>query len=68
MQPNSKKTCKPLTLIHMDNASVHTARVIREKLDVARFKRTPQPPYRPDIAPSDCFLFAWLKTQLEKRE
>jgi transposase len=40
-------------LIHMDNARVHTARATQEKLDVSRFKRTPQPPYSPDIAPSD---------------
>jgi hypothetical protein len=28
-----------------------------KKLDISRFKRTPQPPYSPDIAPSDPFLF-----------
>jgi histone-lysine N-methyltransferase SETMAR len=30
--------------------------------------RTPQPPYSPDIAPSDFVLFGWLQTQLERRE
>jgi hypothetical protein len=57
-----------MTLIHMDNVSVHTAREISEKLDVSRFKRMPQPLYSPDIAPSDFFLFGWVKTQLEWRE
>jgi hypothetical protein len=52
----------------MGNARVRTARATQEKLDVSRFKRTPQPPYSPDIAPSDFFLFGWLKTQLERRE
>jgi hypothetical protein len=37
-------------------------------LDVSRFKRTPQPPYYPDIAPSGFFPFGLLKTQLERRE
>jgi hypothetical protein len=53
MQLNSRKTRKPLTLIHIDNARVHTARATQEKLDVSRFKRTPQPPYSPDITSSD---------------
>jgi hypothetical protein len=52
----------------MYNAKVHTARVTQEKLDVFRSKRTPQPPYNPNIAPSDVFLFGWLKTQLERRK
>jgi hypothetical protein len=34
MHRNSKKTRKPLTLIHMDNARVHTARTTQEKLDI----------------------------------
>ena len=29
------------------------------------FKRAPQPPYSPDLAPSDFFLFGFLKNQLE---
>jgi hypothetical protein len=55
MQPNSKKTRKPLTLIHVDNGPVHMARATQEKLDVSRFKRSPQP-YSSDIAPSDSFF------------
>jgi hypothetical protein len=42
-----------MTLIHMDNTRVHPARATQEKLDVFRFKRMPQPLYRPDIAPSN---------------
>jgi hypothetical protein len=43
MQPKSERTHKPLTLIHMENASVRTARVTQEKWDVSLFKRMPQP-------------------------
>jgi hypothetical protein len=53
MQPSSKKSLAPLTLIHVDNERVPMARATQEKLDVSRFKRTAQPPPRPDIAPSD---------------
>jgi hypothetical protein len=35
VQPNSKTTSKPLTLVPMDNASIQTARAIQEKLDVS---------------------------------
>jgi hypothetical protein len=52
----------------MDNARLHTARAAQEKLGVSGFKRAPQPPHSPDIAPSNFFLFGWLKTQLEWRE
>jgi histone-lysine N-methyltransferase SETMAR len=52
----------------MDNAMAHTARATQEKLDISRFKRTPEPRYSPDIAPSDFFLFGWRKTRLERRE
>jgi hypothetical protein len=55
MQPNFKITRKPLTLIHLDNVRVHTARATQEKLDVSPFKRTPQPPSSLDVAPSDFF-------------
>jgi transposase len=50
-----QKTRKTLNLIHRDNARIHTARAAQEKLDVARLKRTPQPPYGADIAPSGFF-------------
>jgi hypothetical protein len=33
-------------------------------LDVSRFKRTPEPPYSPDIAPSDFFFSAGWKPNL----
>jgi hypothetical protein len=52
----------------MDNSRIHTARAAQEKLDVSRFKGTPQPPYGLDIAPSDFCLFCWLKIQLERSE
>jgi histone-lysine N-methyltransferase SETMAR len=68
LHANSSKTRKPFTSIHMDNARVHTAHVTQQKLEVSGLKRAPQPPYSPDIAPSDFFLFAWLKTELERRE
>jgi hypothetical protein len=64
MWPNSKKTRKSLTLIHIGNARVHTAKATQEKLDVSRFKSTPQRPYSPDIAPFDFFFSVGWKLSL----
>jgi hypothetical protein len=50
------KARKPLTLTHMDNARVYTARATQEKLDVSRAKCTSQPPDSEEIAPSDFFF------------
>jgi hypothetical protein len=55
MRPNSKNR-KPLALMDVDNAWVHTAKATQEKLDVFRFTRTTQPLYSSDIAPSDFFF------------
>jgi hypothetical protein len=54
-----------MTLIHMNNAKVHTARVTQVKSDVSGFKRTPQPPYSPDIAPSGFFFSVGCKPSLD---
>ncbi|GBP40622.1 Histone-lysine N-methyltransferase SETMAR [Eumeta japonica] len=44
-----------------DNASVHTARVSRQALKDTGFSEIDHPPYSPDIAPSDYFLFQFKK-------
>lgn len=48
--------------IHMDNARPH---LIPEKLDQVGLKRIPHPAYSPDLAPSDFFLFGFMKHQLQ---
>ena len=50
-------------LLH-DNAPVHTAGVVREKLSQMKLKALQHPPYSPDLAPSDFCLFRHLKKQL----
>lgn len=51
-------------LFHHDNAPVHTARVVTEKVKELRFEMVPHPPYSPDLAPSDFHLFPNLKKWL----
>ncbi|GBP51803.1 Histone-lysine N-methyltransferase SETMAR [Eumeta japonica] len=50
-----------------DNASVHTARVSRQALKDTGFSEIDHPPYSPDLAPSDYFLFSNLIKELRGR-
>ena len=44
-------------VFHHDNARPHTARITLNKLSEFGWELLPQPPYSPDIAPSDYHLF-----------
>ena len=48
-------------LFHHDNAQVHNALEIREFLAKINIAVLEQPPYSPDLAPCDFFLFPKLK-------
>ena len=50
-------------LLH-DNAPVHTAAVVQEKISQLKLKVLQHPPYSPDLAPSDFCLFGHLKKML----
>jgi transposase len=50
--------------LHMDNASSHTAAFTREVLEESKIILVPHPPFSPDIAPSDFFLFGYMKSRL----
>ena len=47
-------------LLH-DNASSHKAAIVREYLKQEKVVELPHPPYSPDLAPCDFFLFPCLK-------
>ena len=44
-------------MLHHDNAAPHKSAVVTEYLRKERIKLLPHPPYSPDIAPCDFFLF-----------
>ena len=55
----------PLELfLHLDNARVHTSHESSAYLQGLPFIKCPHPPYSPDIAPCDFFLFGYLKRKL----
>lgn len=53
-------------LLH-DNAPAHTSQVAVAAVQTAGFQVLSHPPYSPDIAPTDYFLFAHLKKHLRGR-
>jgi len=52
-------------LLHDDNAPSHRALVTREFLAYKGIITLPLPPYSPDLAPCDFFLFLKMKLQLK---
>ena len=44
-------------VFHWDNAPVHTAAAVREWFTANAIQRLEHPPYSPDLAPADFFLF-----------
>ena len=51
-------------LFHQDNAPCQKSIAIMAKLHKLHFKLLPHPSYLPDLAPSDYYLFAYLKRML----
>ena len=52
-------------ILHHDNAPSHTALVVQEFLARNGVATLPQPPYSPDLAPPDFFLFPRIKRNLK---
>jgi [histone H3]-lysine36 N-dimethyltransferase SETMAR len=55
---------KKKVLFHQDNAPCHKSMKTMAKLNELGYELLPHPPYSPDLAPSDYFLFADLKRAL----
>ncbi|UYV75280.1 hypothetical protein LAZ67_12003281 [Cordylochernes scorpioides] len=54
-------------LLHHDNAPSHTSLLVRDFLAKNNTLMMPQPPYSPDLAPCDFFLFPKLKRPMKGR-
>ena len=51
---------------HQDNAPVHNSILVTDYLTKMDIKTVPQPPYSPNLAPCDFWLFSKLKENLEE--
>lgn len=54
-------------MLHHDNAGPHTSKVVTKYLNKERVDILPHPPYSPDLAPCDFFLFPKLKKELKNK-
>ncbi len=54
-------------VFHWDNAPVHTAAVVADWFAARNIQRLEHPPYSPDLAPADFFLFPLVKDKLAGR-
>jgi hypothetical protein len=55
-------------IVHADNASPDVATCVTEEMDHNSLKRAPHPPCSLDLAPSDFYLFGYVKHQLQGHE
>jgi histone-lysine N-methyltransferase SETMAR len=62
-QKRRGKLSRGILLLH-DNAPSHSSRIAQAALDECGFEQLCHPPYSPDLAPSDFFLFRLLKKEL----
>ena len=52
-------------MLHADNAKAHNSKSAKNFLERNHIRRAPHPAYSPDVAPSDFFLFGFVKTKLK---
>jgi hypothetical protein len=54
-------------VIHADNDILHCVKTVTQVFDHKSLRRARYPPYWPDLAPSDFWLFKYLKGVLQGR-
>jgi hypothetical protein len=62
--PNGRKPHVKRLAIHLDNCSIHTSGVSEVFMTEHNMVRLKHPPYSPDRAPSDFYLFPTIKERL----
>jgi hypothetical protein len=62
--PNGRPPHARKVMLHFDNAPIHCTDMVRDRLVLRELDRMKHPPYGPDLAPCDFFLFGYLKEKL----
>jgi transposase len=62
------KSMVPKLWLHMDNASPHKAGDTLDLITRLGFIQMPQPPFSPDLAPSDFYLFGRVKKEMKGKK
>jgi hypothetical protein len=65
--PHGRTRYAPRLNSHLDNCCVHFPKVASQFFVENQLLHVPQPPYSPDLAPSDFLLFGRIKTGLARQ-
>jgi histone-lysine N-methyltransferase SETMAR len=68
LEKRRRRTSDGSLYLLQDNARPHTACLTKEKLEELKLNLLPHPPYSPDLAPSDFYLFSPLKSALHGKK
>ena len=55
-------------MLYHDNAAPHSSKTVTKYLKQERVNILPHPPYSPDLAPCDFFLFPKIKKELKNKK
>ena len=66
--PAGRRKRSQTVTLHLDNCSIHRSRVTKDFMEQNGMESMPHPPYSPDLAPSDFFLFPLIKNRLDQFE
>ena len=64
LQKKRPRLQRKKVLFHHDNTPPHSSHIVAAKLAELRYELLPHPPYSPDLAPCDFFLFPNMKKWL----
>jgi histone-lysine N-methyltransferase SETMAR len=62
--PHGRNTHDRKFVLHLDNCPLRNTKTVADAMEGSDLKRMPHPPYSPDLAPCDFFLFGYLKQAL----
>jgi transposase len=66
--PDGRREQSPTVTLHLDICSVHRSRKAENLMEQNGVESMPRPPYSPDSAPSDFFLFPLVKKRPDRLE
>ena len=65
---HTKLFTKHQLILHLDNARPHISKITLSKINELGWKRMEYPPYSPEIAPNDIFLYGYVNEKLKGKQ
>jgi hypothetical protein len=61
--PQGRRPRDRRVMVHFDKMLIHCTGTVRDRMAAAELERMEHPPYSPDLAPCDFFLFGYVKAK-----